>query len=185
MLIIWPSSSCRAEWPRDQCAPTYYPRFRNGWEPPAEFFRTAPWETEGPTGPLASPNSPLPSPNSPNYRKPPSDEVRALLASRHTAPTITGPATILNMSVFFPDVWTSSLRLIKWVNTPVPHILFCLFKHINKLNTTCLNRSYDGMPATRKYAKIRYHFVARNANELSVLQDEILEVKTLDTKIKM
>ena len=42
----------------------------------------------------------------------------------------------------------------------------------------CLNRSYNGMPATRKYAKIRYHFVARNANELSVLQDEILEVKT-------
>lgn len=34
------------------------------------------------------------------------------------------------------------------------------------------------MPVTpRKYAKICYQFVARNANELSVLQDEILEVK--------
>lgn len=41
------------------------------------------------------------------------------------------------------------------------------------------------MPITRKYAKIRYHFVARNANELSVLQDEILEVKTTDTKTEM
>lgn len=49
-------------------------------------------------------------------------------------------------------------------------------KHI-KGETVCLNRSYNGM-TTRKYAKIRYHFVARNANELSVLQDEILEVKT-------
>uniref|UniRef100_A0A3Q1I116 Epidermal growth factor receptor kinase substrate 8-like protein 2 n=1 Tax=Anabas testudineus TaxID=64144 RepID=A0A3Q1I116_ANATE len=102
----------RADWPRDKCAPPYYPKFRNGWEPPAELFRTAPWETEGPTGPLGSPTSP-------DYKKHSAEEVR------------------------FIFIWLLS---------------------------------YNGTLPSRKYAKIRYHFVARNANELSVLQDEILEV---------
>ncbi|XP_034032261.1 epidermal growth factor receptor kinase substrate 8-like protein 2 isoform X2 [Thalassophryne amazonica] len=105
----------RAEWPRDQCGPPYYPKFRNGWEPPAELFRMSPWETEGPSGPLGSPTSP-------DYRKHSTDEY----FGNHSS------------------------------NSP--------------------NGSYNEMPPTRKFAKIRYHFVARNANELSVLQDEVLEV---------
>ncbi|TNN86995.1 Epidermal growth factor receptor kinase substrate 8-like protein 2 [Liparis tanakae] len=104
----------RAEWPREQCAPPYHPKFRNGWEPPLELLRTAAWETEGPMGPLGSPTSP-------DYRK-------------HTAEDYYGTQS-----------------------------------------SNSSNGSYNGMPPTRKYAKIRYHFVARNANELSVLQDEILE----------
>ncbi|KAJ3597055.1 hypothetical protein NHX12_003455 [Muraenolepis orangiensis] len=105
----------RADWPRDQCPPIYYPKFRNGWEPPAEFFKMSAWETEGPTGPPMSPMTP-------DYTKHSTGE--------------------------FYGTHSSSSS----------------------------NGSYNGMPPTRKYAKIRYHFVARNANELSVLQDEVLEV---------
>ncbi|XP_029909814.1 epidermal growth factor receptor kinase substrate 8-like protein 2 isoform X2 [Myripristis murdjan] len=105
----------RADWPRDQCAPLYYPKFRNGWEPPVDLFRLSPWETEGPSGPPMSPTSP-------NYKKHSAEEFYGTHSSNSS------------------------------------------------------NGSYNGVPSARKYAKIRYHFVARNANELSVLQDEVLEV---------
>lgn len=42
----FPASCPRAEWPREANIPTYIPKFRNGWEPPIEIFRGAPWEID-------------------------------------------------------------------------------------------------------------------------------------------
>uniref|UniRef100_A0A672S0P0 Epidermal growth factor receptor kinase substrate 8-like protein 2 n=1 Tax=Sinocyclocheilus grahami TaxID=75366 RepID=A0A672S0P0_SINGR len=106
----------RADWPKDQCAPLYVPKFRNGWEPPVELFRSSPWETESAGAPVQT-----------EYRP--------------------------KEALFVQNV----------------KILYFLAGHV-------FFRSFSTSPASRKYAKIRYHFVARNANELSVLQDEVLEV---------
>ncbi|XP_062403045.1 epidermal growth factor receptor kinase substrate 8-like protein 2 isoform X2 [Sardina pilchardus] len=94
----------RSDWPRDECAPLYIPRFRNGWEPPTELFRTSPWETEG------------------------------------SLPTMGGPGRKSD-EVF---------------GQPPFH---------------AANGS-----APRKHVKTRYRFVARNSNELSVMEGEVLEV---------
>lgn len=74
-------------------------------------------------------------------------------------------------SVFFSFMDRTPRALLPG-KPPILHTLPC-----TPVTEMCPGRSYNGMPVTtRKYAKICYQFVARNANELSVLQDEVLEV---------
>ncbi|XP_041075176.1 epidermal growth factor receptor kinase substrate 8-like protein 2 [Polyodon spathula] len=101
----------RAEWPRDQIVPHYYPKFRNGWEAPLENFRNVPWELEE------------------GQQTPPS-----LAEHQH---------------------WQSEEQPTAQSYPPS-------------------NGNYEA--PQKKYVKIRYRFVARNANELSVMEDEVLEV---------
>uniref|UniRef100_A0A8B9G8J3 Epidermal growth factor receptor kinase substrate 8-like protein 2 n=1 Tax=Amazona collaria TaxID=241587 RepID=A0A8B9G8J3_9PSIT len=119
----------RAEWPREANIPTYIPKFRNGWEPPVEIFRGAPWEID--IGHLQ-------------------EEVGLM-------------AMVIFPSLYLP-LFQSERWVIRWLSIQPP----CF--------PSCRNFEAQGMAPPKRYAKIRYDFTARNANELSVLKDEILEV---------
>uniref|UniRef100_A0A8B9PL97 Epidermal growth factor receptor kinase substrate 8-like protein 2 n=1 Tax=Apteryx owenii TaxID=8824 RepID=A0A8B9PL97_APTOW len=116
-MSLWDSlgetwTRSRAEWPREANIPSYIPKFRNGWEPPMEIFRGAPWEID--IGHLQ-------------------EEVSFVLP------------VILSLPFPLPPTFSENFEA-------------------------------QGMAPPKRYAKIRYDFTARNANELSVLKDEILEV---------
>ncbi|XP_044282081.1 epidermal growth factor receptor kinase substrate 8-like protein 2 isoform X2 [Varanus komodoensis] len=124
-MALWESlgetwTRSRAEWPRDANIPSYIPKFRNGWEPPLEIFRGAPWETD--MGLQEEPSSPNGYP------------------SRNLKPAQ------------MPDQMQS-------VDAFAPH-------------AQPVNRDTQ----SKRFAKIQYDFTARNATELSVQKDEILEV---------
>ncbi|KAM8807827.1 epidermal growth factor receptor kinase substrate 8-like protein 2 [Eudromia elegans] len=134
-MSLWDSlgetwTRSRAEWPREANIPSYIPKFRNGWEPPMEIFRGAPWEIDiGHLQEELSSANGYPYRNSSLKRGQPADQTQAVDAFKQN-----------------------------------------VTQHVNR------NYEAQGMAPPKRYAKIHYDFTARNANELSVLKDEILEV---------
>ncbi|MGH0164772.1 UNVERIFIED_CONTAM: hypothetical protein FKN15_053301 [Acipenser sinensis] len=143
----------RAEWPRDQIVPHYYPKFRNGWEAPLENFHNVPWELDG--GQQTSPAE---------YQHRQSEEIVP-----HYYPK-------------FRNGWEAPLENfhnVPWELDGGQQTSPAEYQHRQSEEQPMAqsylpsNGSYEA--PQKKYVKIRYRFVARNANELSVMEDEVLE----------
>ncbi|KAM3918803.1 epidermal growth factor receptor kinase substrate 8-like protein 2 isoform 2-T2 [Leptodactylus fuscus] len=137
----------RAEWPREPIIPQYIPKFNSGWIPPIEIFQGAPWELD-----MGHP---------PEVIKP------LVLDEPPKSKDSHGPRT-QNLSP--PN--GNPYRTPSFKQQTLSPEMKPEYKSSPK------NISYDApVPAQpQKCAKIRYDFTARNATELSVLKDEVLEI---------
>nr|XP_042130562.1 epidermal growth factor receptor kinase substrate 8 [Peromyscus maniculatus bairdii] len=144
----------RAEWPKEQFIPPYVPRFRNGWEPPMLNFLGAP--TEQDMYQLAESVA-----NAAEHQRK-QDSKR--LSTEHSSVSDYSPSDgyAFNSSMYNrgPHL-DQGEAAVAFKSTPNRHV----------------DRSYDSVKTqTKKYAKSKYDFVARNSSELSVLKDDVLEI---------
>ncbi|KAM5262936.1 epidermal growth factor receptor kinase substrate 8 isoform 2-T2 [Ctenodactylus gundi] len=144
----------RTQWPKEQFIPPYVPRFRNGWEPPMLNFVGAPKEED--LYHLAESVA--------NVAEHQRQQDMKRLSSEHSSvseyPPPEGYAYNNSMYTRGPhlDQGEPTAAFKPTPNRPV-------------------DRTYDPVKAqSKKYAKSKYDFVARNNSELSVLKDDVLEI---------
>ncbi|XP_069754937.1 epidermal growth factor receptor kinase substrate 8-like protein 2 isoform X2 [Narcine bancroftii] len=143
----------RADWPRDHHVPPYVPKFRNGWEPAPENFRGVPWELDEHQGAEAT----IDTQRRQEEMRRPSLEYSAVPSSPHPNGSEYSNSSFKRGQIGDQNIAVNAFK------QSVSH-------HVDR------NFEAQGIHPVKKYVKIVYDFVARNANELSVLKDEILEV---------
>ncbi|KAM4820347.1 LOW QUALITY PROTEIN: epidermal growth factor receptor kinase substrate 8 [Thomomys bottae] len=144
----------RAEWPREQFIPPYAPRFRQGWDPPQLSF---PEQERPPPLPAEALGASLEPRGQLDPRRPPPSE--------HPSMSEYPPA---DAYPFYSSVHPRGSPLDQgeapggFMPTPNRHA----------------ERSYHPLPTQpKKYAKSKFDFTARNSSELSVLKEDVLEVR--------
>ncbi|NXC49694.1 EPS8 kinase, partial [Penelope pileata] len=148
-------TKARADWPKDQFIPPYVPRFRNGWEPPLLNFMGAPNEQE--LNHLAESVANFAE----QQRK---QEIKRLSTEPPGVPDYP-PA---DGYAFSNTVYKRGPLLDQ--GAAVAAFKQTVSRHVDR------NYEAHNKTQSKKYAKCKYEFMARNNSELSVLKEEIVEI---------
>ncbi|KAM9293778.1 epidermal growth factor receptor kinase substrate 8 isoform 1-T1 [Morus bassanus] len=148
-------TKARADWPKDHFIPPYVPRFRNGWEPPLLNFMGAPKEQE--LNHLAESVANVAE----QQRK---QEMKRLSTEPPSVPDY--PPS--DGYAFSNTVYKRGPLLDQ--GAAVAAFKQTVSRHVDR------NYEAHSKAQTKKYAKCKYEFVARNNSELSVMKEEIVEI---------
>ncbi|NXC14027.1 EPS8 kinase, partial [Corythaeola cristata] len=145
----------RADWPKDHFIPPYVPRFRNGWEPPLLNFMGAPKEQE--LNQLAESVANVAE----QQRK---QEMKRLSTEPPGVPDYppSDGYAFSNTAYKRGPLLDQGAAVAAFKQT--------VSRHVDR-NYEAHNKSQ-----TKKYAKCKYEFMARNNSELSVMKEEIVEI---------
>ncbi|KFV05244.1 Epidermal growth factor receptor kinase substrate 8, partial [Pterocles gutturalis] len=148
-------TKARADWPKDHFIPPYVPRFRNGWEPPLLNFMGAPKEQE--LNHLAESVANVAE----QQRK---QEMKRLSTEPPSVPDY--PPS--DGYAFSNTVYKRGPLLDQ--GAAVAAFKQTVSRHVDR------NYEAHNKAQTKKYAKCKYEFMARNNSELSVMREEIVEI---------
>ncbi|XP_074758311.1 epidermal growth factor receptor kinase substrate 8 isoform X1 [Athene noctua] len=148
-------TKARADWPKDHFIPPYVPRFRNGWEPPLLNFMGAPKEQE--LNHLAESVANVAE----QQRK---QELKRLSTEPPSVPDY--PPS--DGYAFSNTVYKRGPLLDQ--GAAVAAFKQTVSRHVDR------NYEAHSKAQTKKYAKCKYDFMARNNSELSVMKEEIVEI---------
>ncbi|KAM6136765.1 LOW QUALITY PROTEIN: epidermal growth factor receptor kinase substrate 8 [Pterocles gutturalis] len=147
-------TKARADWPKDHFIPPYVPRFRNGWEPPLLNFMGAPKEQE--LNHLAESVANV------------AEQQRTEMKRLSTEPPSVPDYPPSDGYAFSNTVYKRGPLLDQ--GAAVAAFKQTVSRHVDR------NYEAHNKAQTKKYAKCKYEFMARNNSELSVMREEIVEI---------
>ncbi|XP_051640402.1 epidermal growth factor receptor kinase substrate 8 isoform X3 [Manacus candei] len=148
-------TKARADWPKDHFIPPYVPRFRNGWEPPLLNFMGAPKEQE--LNHLAE-----------SVANVAEQQRKQEMKRMSTEPPGVPDYPPSDGYAFSNTVYKRGPLLDQ--GAAVAAFKQTVSRHVDR------NYEAHNKAQSKKYAKCKYEFVARNNSELSVMKEEIVEI---------